>query len=103
MIAKVANQLKGVGATPEQVKRFGQWFAICDFRGLKGEAPMLEHLLQFWQRAIEWDGAKPKLPASAPPRSNGRTFARGQVTYTDEQRKAAEERARRELAGEEVE
>ena len=63
---------------------------------------MLEHLPQLWQRSLEWNGAPPKLPTT-PPRSNGRTFARGQVQYTDEQRKAAEERARRELAGEEVE
>jgi len=102
-IAKVANRLRDIGATPEQIKRFGQWFAVCDFRGMKGDSPMLENVMQLWQRSVEWDGARPKLPTGAPPRSNGRTFARGQVQYTDEQRKAAEERARRELAGEEVE
>lgn len=101
-IAKIANRLRDIGGTPEQIKRFGQWFAVCDFRGIKGDAPMLEHLPQLWQRSLEWNGAPPKLPTT-PPRSNGRTFARGQVQYTDEQRKAAEERARRELAGEEVE
>jgi hypothetical protein len=103
MIAKIANQLKAVGATPEQVLRFGKWWAVCDWRGVRGDLPTLQQIAPMWQRAIEWDGAKPKLPAGAPPRSNGRTFARGQVTYTDEQRKAAEERARRQLAGEEVE
>lgn len=101
-IAKVANELKAVGATPEQVVRFGKWWALCDWRGIKGDLPLLTQITPMWQRAIEWDGARPKLPAGAP-RSNGRTHMRGQVQYTDEQRRAAEEQARRELAGEEAE
>lgn len=70
MIARTANNLRKVSATPEQVTRFGEWWRLWDWRGTRGQPPTPPQVETEWRKAMEWDG-KPPCPKSSTPLKTG--------------------------------
>lgn len=101
-ISSTAKYLEARGVTPDRVDAFATWWSANDFRGKRGEYPYPSVIAESWLRFEESSTPTPSAPSpqsryATTTTSKSGTFRRGQAMFTDEQRAAAEEKARREL------
>lgn len=86
-IAKCANDLKKIDATPDQVHQVARWYAENDWRGRKGEKLTFAALIEVWEPGIK----NVKLHV----KSNGRITRREQVPVSTEDKRLADQEAAR--------
>ena len=99
-ISIAAKYLAQRGIDPAAVAGFAAWWSANDWRGKRGDKPTPERITELW---VQYEEAQhsPK-PATTTANVGGNAnnngkFRRAQVTFTDEQRRAIEEQARRAL------
>lgn len=104
-ISTTAKYLEARGATPDRVDAFASWWHANDFRGKRGEYTTPSYIAQYWLQFEEAGVVATHAVKSAPgtsrytttTTSKSGTYRHGQVTFTDEQRAAAEAEAARML------
>ncbi len=91
-IAKLANELRKLNATPEQVHQVARWYAVNDWRGKKGEKLTFEILKEVWELGVRNTRLTPAI-------AGGKNVRRPQAPdSTEEQREAARAEARKRIA-----
>lgn len=93
----IANEINALAATIQDKTR---WTTAFD-KAAAANALRWDYIKSVLTSSTDKKSDGKRQPSRKSPRSGG-TFRRAQVEYSDEQRKAAEERARRELADEEA-